>query len=96
VSKLQDKGKDVPELHTATNHEGVRNSGDIIQIMLSRDNKRKGVIPRPLTPGESGHGITQQEAQQNPQRVWTFWERQNFSMEPTVGLDVRGRENTSM
>ena len=44
MSKLQDKGKDVPALHTAPNHEGVWDSGGTIQIMLSCDNKGKGVI----------------------------------------------------
>lgn len=69
MSKLQDKVKDVPAHHTAPNHEGVWDSGGTIQIMLSYDNKGKRVIPRPVTAGERGSGITQHEDQQNPERV---------------------------
>jgi hypothetical protein len=74
VSKLQDNGKDALALHSAPNHKGLWDSTCIIQILLSRDNKRKEVVnftTEQTYPyhGKSGRRFTQQEAQQNPEWV---------------------------
>jgi hypothetical protein len=78
VSKLQDEGKDVPVLHSAPNHEGVWGSGNIIQIMLSRDNKRKGVV----------NFKTQQTYSR---RKWPWYHSTGGSTESRAGMDVLGK-----
>ena len=68
--------------------------GGVTPIMLSRENKGKGVISFRLssfTAGESDRVSLKQEAQQNPQWIWTSRRRENSSIEPREGLGVLGK-----
>jgi len=80
VSKLQEKGKDVPALQSAPNHEGLWYSTGmlIIRIMLSRDNKRKGVV-----------NFMTQQTYSRQKRPW--YHSTGGSTEPRAGMDVLGK-----
>lgn len=83
MSELQDEGKDVPALHSAPNHEGVWGSGGLIQIMLSRDNKGKGVV-----------NFTTQQTYSHLK--WPWYHLTGGSTEPKTGIEVWKRQNSSM
>lgn len=78
MSKLQDKGEDVPALHSASNHEGVWGSGCIIQITLSRDSKGKGVV-----------NFTNQQTYSR--RNWLWCHSAGGLTEPRASMDVLGK-----